>query len=267
MSQHTALARSWRPSSLSEVVGQDLTVTALDNALASNTLHHAYLFTGTRGVGKTSLARILAKSMNCQAGISPKACGECPSCIGISEGNSVDVIEIDAASRTKVEDTRELLEQTQFHPVNGRFKIFIIDEVHMLSGHSFNALLKTLEEPPGHVKFLLATTELEKVPATVRSRCIHFPLENVSQQTTIDYIAQRLDGLAIKYEAAALEMLAIKSAGSMRDALTLLEHLLLINPKELTTAATASLLGRVSDNQLLELLRTCQNDSAQLHTC
>ena len=255
MSNYTALARSWRPNILSDVIGQELTVSALSNALTHNVLHHAYLFTGTRGVGKTSLARILAKSMNCEEGISPNACMQCNSCIGITAGKAIDVLEIDAASKTKVEDTRELLEQTQYAPVNGRFKIFIIDEVHMLSGHSFNALLKTLEEPPQHVKFLLATTELAKVPPTIRSRCIHFPLQNIQAQTIVNYIKAQLKSQTIKCDDSALSIIAQHAKGSLRDALTLLEHALMIDQKTLTLDTVTNLTGQIPLAYLSDLLK------------
>ncbi|MBM4211144.1 MAG: DNA polymerase III subunit gamma/tau [Gammaproteobacteria bacterium] len=254
MTNHSALARSWRPLILKDVIGQELTVKALTNALDHQILHHAYLFTGTRGVGKTSLARILAKSMNCQAGTSANACLNCDSCLSIASGYCMDVIEIDAASRTKVEDTRELLEQTQFHPIKGKYKIFIIDEVHMLSGHSFNALLKTLEEPPAYVKFLLATTELDKVPATIRSRCIHFPLQNISNDILIDYLGKKLKTMNIEFEQPSLNMIAQQAAGSVRDALTLLEKLLLLHPKELKSEAVAKTLGLTGQKNIHDLI-------------
>ena len=254
MNHHTAFARSWRPLILKDVIGQSLTTIALTNALDHQILHHAYLFTGTRGVGKTSLARILAKSMNCQSGTSANACLTCDSCLSIASGQSIDVIEIDAASRTKVEDTRELLEQTQFHPIRGKFKIFIIDEVHMLSGHSFNALLKTLEEPPQHVKFLLATTELDKVPATIRSRCLHFPLQNITSDILIEYLETKLKSINISYDQPSLEMIAHQAKGSVRDALTLLEKLLLLNPKALNSEQVAQSLGLSGHQNIHDLI-------------
>ena len=254
MTNHTALARSWRPLILKDVIGQSLTTTALSNALDHQILHHAYLFTGTRGVGKTSLARILAKSMNCQSGTSANACLKCESCLSIASGQCIDVIEIDAASRTKVEDTRELLEQTQFHPVNGKYKIFIIDEVHMLSGHSFNALLKTLEEPPMHVKFLLATTELDKVPATIRSRCIHFPLQNITTDVLSQYLEKKLKSIDVRADNESLTMVAQQANGSVRDALTLLEKLLLLNPKELQSDHVAQSLGLSRPQNIHDLI-------------
>ncbi|MDC3332942.1 DNA polymerase III subunit gamma/tau, partial [bacterium] len=179
---YQVLARKWRPRTFREMAGQEHVLKALMNALDHNRLHHAYLFTGTRGVGKTTIARILAKCLNCEAGVSSEPCGTCGACTAIAEGRFVDLIEVDAASRTKVEDTRELLENVQYAPTSGRFKIYLIDEVHMLSTHSFNALLKTLEEPPAHVKFLLATTDPQKLPATILSRCLQFNLKNITPE-------------------------------------------------------------------------------------
>src|SRR6202163_422285 len=179
MTAYTALARKWRPHSFAEVTGQEHVLRTLANGLASGRLHHAFLFTGTRGVGKTTIARILAKCLNCDRGVSASPCGECPSCRAIDEGRFVDLIEVDAASRTKVDDTRELLDNVQYAPTRGRYKVYLIDEVHMLSNHSFNALLKTLEEPPPHIKFLLATTDPQKLPVTVLSRCLQFSLKRL----------------------------------------------------------------------------------------
>ena len=191
---YKALARKWRPKNFDEVMGQNETVAVLKNALVSERVHHAYLFTGTRGVGKTTMARIFAKALNCEKGVTPEPCGKCFSCQGIDNNNMVDLIEVDAASRTKVEETRELLDNVQYAPTQGRFKIYLIDEIHMFSKHSFNALLKTLEEPPGHVKFLLATTDHEKIPATVLSRCLKLNLKKISNKSLIDYIEQVLKG-------------------------------------------------------------------------
>ncbi|MFT4574841.1 MAG: DNA polymerase-3 subunit gamma/tau, partial [Marinomonas primoryensis] len=186
---YQVLARKWRPQNFLEMAGQDHVLQALVNALRQQRLHHAYLFTGTRGVGKTTIARIFAKCLNCETnGISPEPCGTCDSCREITEGRFIDLIEVDAASRTKVEDTRELLENVQYAPTRGRFKVYLIDEVHMLSTHSFNALLKTLEEPPEHVKFLLATTDPQKLPVTVLSRCLQFNLKNMTPQRVVDYL-------------------------------------------------------------------------------
>lgn len=255
MTNISTLARQWRPLALEDVVGQTLTVAALRNALNHKHLHHAYLFTGTRGVGKTSLARILARAMNCEKGISSTPCLTCNSCTSITAGQATDVIEIDAASKTKVEDTRELLEQTQFHPIHGQYKIFIIDEVHMLSGHSFNALLKTLEEPPQHVKFLLATTDLDKVPQTVRSRCIHFPLSSISEQDILDHLSQKLTEINVAFEPGAISLLAKHGRGSLRDTLSLLEQALMVDAKNLRQDSVNQLLGLIPSDNLEHLLQ------------
>ena len=218
---YIVLARKWRPKRFAEMVGQEHVLRALANALDSGKVHHAFLFTGTRGVGKTTVARILAKSLNCETGVSSNPCGVCAACREIDEGRFVDLIEVDAASRTKVDDTRELLDNVQYAPTRGRFKVYLIDEVHMLSNHSFNALLKTLEEPPPHVKFLLATTDPQKLPVTVLSRCLQFSLKRLSA----DLIGERLKFIAaaenLEYEPAALALLARAAEGSMRDALEL----------------------------------------------
>ncbi|MFT6327971.1 MAG: DNA polymerase-3 subunit gamma/tau, partial [Bermanella sp.] len=191
---YQVLARKWRPQFFKDMVGQEHVMRALINALDNQRLHHAYLFTGTRGVGKTTIARILAKCLNCEHGISSEPCGTCSSCVEISEGRFVDLIEVDAASRTKVEDTREILDNVQYAPTRGRFKVYLIDEVHMLSNSSFNALLKTLEEPPSHVKFLLATTDPQKLPATILSRCLQFSLKNMTPERIVGYL-QHILGL------------------------------------------------------------------------
>ena len=201
---YQVLARKWRPRFFDEMVGQEHVLKALINALNDGRLHHAYLFTGTRGVGKTTIARILAKCLNCEEGISARPCGVCSSCREISEGRFVDLIEVDAASRTRVEDTRELLDNVQYAPTRGRFKVYLIDEVHMLSTHSFNALLKTLEEPPAHVKFLLATTDPQKLPVTVLSRCLQFSLKNMTPERIVQYLGHVLNEEKIGYEEAAL---------------------------------------------------------------
>src|SRR5450631_3240045 len=205
---YIVLARKWRPKRFAELVGQEHVVRALSNALDSGKVHHAFLFTGTRGVGKTTVARILAKSLNCEAGVSANACGTCAACREIDEGRFVDLIEVDAASRTKVDDTRELLDNVQYAPTRGRYKVYLVDEVHMLSTHSFNALLKTLEEPPSHVKFLLATTDPQKLPATVLSRCLQFNLKNLSVSLISGRLRHILEAEKIPYEAAALPLLA-----------------------------------------------------------
>ncbi|MBS0289724.1 MAG: DNA polymerase III subunit gamma/tau [Proteobacteria bacterium] len=221
---YQVLARKWRPKSFASLKGQGHVTRALMNALARGELHHAYLFTGTRGVGKTSIARILAKCLNCEQGVCAEPCGKCAACTSIDAGHFADLIEVDAASRTRVEDTRELLDNVQYAPALGRFKIYLIDEVHMLSGHSFNALLKTLEEPPPHVKFILATTDPERIPVTVLSRCLRFVLKTLSQAEMSAQLAQILQVENISYEERALNIIAKAATGSMRDALSVLEQ-------------------------------------------
>src|SRR6056300_527237 len=215
---YQVLARKWRPRKFAEMVGQEHVLRALTNALDNNRLHHAYLFSGTRGVGKTTVARIFAKSLNCEQGISSEPCGECSSCQEIDQGRSMDLIEIDAASRTGVDDMRELLDNLQYAPTRSRFKIYLIDEVHMLSKHSFNALLKTLEEPPSHVKFLLATTDPQKLPATILSRCLQFNLKNMPPEQIVGHLTSVLEEEGIAGEPSALWLLARAANGSMRDA-------------------------------------------------
>ena len=260
MSYHV-LARKWRPQSFKEMVGQEHVLRPLINALDNERLHHAYLFTGTRGVGKTTIARILAKCLNCESGISSSPCNECSSCVEVLEGRSVDVLEIDAASRTKVEDTRELLENVQYRPARSTFKIYLIDEVHMLSGHSFNALLKTLEEPPPHVKFLLATTELQKLPATVLSRCLQFCLKNMPQDQIISHLKKVLSSENINYEESALFDLARAGAGSMRDALSLTDQAISFGSGEVLAKDVQIMLGAVERQKILMLLEAVMEES------
>src|ERR1700678_1933376 len=241
---YIVLARKWRPKRFAEMVGQEHVLRALGNALDSGKVHHAFLFTGTRGVGKTTIARILAKSLNCEtAGVSSNPCGVCAACREIDEGRFVDLIEVDAASRTKVDDTRELLDNVQYAPTRGRYKVYLIDEVHMLSTHSFNALLKTLEEPPPHVKFLLATTDPQKLPVTVLSRCLQFNLKRMP----VGQIGERLKFIAaaenIEYEPPALALLARAAEGSMRDALSLLDQLMAFRGVSLNEANARAMLG------------------------
>ena len=214
---YKVLARKYRPRTFSEVVGQEHVVRALVHALDHDRVHHAFLFTGTRGIGKTTIARVLAKSLNCDQGVGSQPCGVCPACVELDEGRFVDLIEVDAASRTKVDDTRELLDNVQYAPMRGHFKIYLIDEVHMLSGHSFNALLKTLEEPPPHVKFLLATTNPQKLPVTVLSRCLQFNLKKLAPDLIEPQLQKILKAEAIHYDAGALTLLARAADGSMRE--------------------------------------------------
>lgn len=262
MSQQV-LARKWRPRSFAEMVGQEPVVRALTNALNQNRLHHAYLFTGTRGVGKTSIARLLAKCLNCQQGISATACEQCSTCQAINQGRFFDLLEIDAASRTKVEDTRELLDNVQYAPTQGRFKIYLIDEVHMLSNHSFNALLKTLEEPPPHVKFLLATTDPQRLPVTVLSRCLQFHLRNLPAEQITLQLSKILDHEQIAYENEALPYISQAAQGSMRDALSLLDQAIAFSNGHLRSSEVKTLLGKTEPELLLNLLEALADHSSQ----
>ncbi|WP_188150691.1 DNA polymerase III subunit gamma/tau [Teredinibacter waterburyi] len=250
---YQVLARKWRPANFREMVGQEHVLKALINALDHNRLHHAYLFTGTRGVGKTTIARILAKCLNCEVGVSSAPCGECGACREISEGRFVDLIEVDAASRTKVEDTRELLDNVQYAPTRGRYKIYLIDEVHMLSNHSFNALLKTLEEPPEHVKFLLATTDPQKLPVTILSRCLQFNLKNMSPERIAGHLDFILEKEAVPFEESALWLLARAADGSMRDALSLTDQSIAYGNGKVVEQDVANMLGTI-DHKLVQRL-------------
>ena len=251
---YQVLARKWRPKSFREMVGQEHVLQALINALDHDRLHHAYLFTGTRGVGKTTIARILAKCLNCEVGVSSEPCGECSSCVEIAEGRSVDLLEVDAASRTKVEDTRELLENVQYAPTRSRYKVYLIDEVHMLSTHSFNALLKTLEEPPPHVKFLLATTDPQKLPATILSRCLQFNLKNMPPAQIVGHLAMVLEQEMVSFEEPALWLLGRAAAGSMRDALSLTDQAIAFGSGKLSESDVRSMLGSVDLSFVYQLL-------------
>ncbi|WP_192022928.1 DNA polymerase III subunit gamma/tau [Shewanella sp. WPAGA9] len=262
---YQVLARKWRPAKFEEMVGQSHVLLALTNALTQQRLHHAYLFTGTRGVGKTSLARLFAKGLNCEQGVTSAPCGVCSSCVEIAQGRFVDLIEVDAASRTKVDDTRELLDNVQYKPSRGRFKVYLIDEVHMLSRSSFNALLKTLEEPPEHVKFLLATTDPQKLPVTVLSRCLQFNLKSLSQ----DEISQQLDFILtqeqLEYEPQALTLLAKAANGSMRDALSLTDQAIAFGSGQVMHQQVQSMLGSIDTQQVLALLKAlCDADVGHL---
>lgn len=262
---YQVLARKWRPANFKEMVGQEHVLQALMNALDSDRLHHAYLFSGTRGVGKTTIARIFAKSLNCDIGISSEPCGTCSSCLEVDQGRSVDLIEIDAASRTGVDDMRELLDNVQYAPTRGRFKIYLIDEVHMLSRHSFNALLKTLEEPPPHVKFLLATTDPQKVPVTVLSRCLQFNLKRMSRMQIQSHLQFLLDEEKISTEPAALNLIASAADGSMRDGLSLLDQAIAYGAGAVLQASAESMLGAISKDYLLKIFDALvQQDAAAI---
>ena len=262
---YQVLARKYRPKNFAEVVGQEHILRALINALTQNRLHHAYLFTGTRGVGKTTIARILAKCFNCETGITALPCGQCDACKEIDAGRFIDLIEVDAASRTKVEDTRDLLDNVQYLPAKGRFKIYIIDEVHMLSGHSFNALLKTLEEPPEHVKFLLATTDPQKLPITVLSRCLQFNLKAVNPEIIQRQLKLILEQEQIQFEPQALHSLALAANGSVRDALSLLDQAIAFSHSNITTDDINAMLGNIDANKIFALLQAlASNDAKQI---
>ncbi len=252
---YQVLARKWRPQHFSRLVGQDHVKTALGNALSNNRLHHAYLFTGTRGVGKTTIARIFAKSLNCEQGVTATPCGQCSACTEIDAGNFVDLLEIDAASRTKVEDTRDLLDNVQYAPSRGRFKVYLIDEVHMLSKHSFNALLKTLEEPPPHVKFLLATTDPQKLPVTVLSRCLQFNLLALSPAQIEQHLAYVLSEEHISFEQAALALLSRAAKGSLRDSLSLTDQAIAQTNGNITLDAVRTMLGLLDQSWAQQLLQ------------
>ncbi|MCY4218461.1 MAG: DNA polymerase III subunit gamma/tau [Gammaproteobacteria bacterium] len=253
---YQALARKWRPKNFSEVIGQEHVVSALTHALASQRIHHGFLFTGTRGVGKTTLARIFSKALNCETGIVSEPCCECNACLGIDDGSFIDLIEVDAASRTKVDDTRELLENVQYSPSIGRFKIYLIDEVHMLSTHSFNALLKTLEEPPEHVKFLLATTDPQKLPATILSRCIQFNLKSMSVMQLTEQLEKILTLEDIEFDPVAVKLIARCGNGSVRDSLSLLDQAIAYTNGSLIRDAVREMLGMIDDSIISDLLKS-----------
>ena len=251
---YQVLARKWRPQTFADVVGQEHVLTALANGLSLGRIHHAYLFSGTRGVGKTSIARLLAKGLNCETGITATPCGVCDNCREIEQGRFVDLIEIDAASRTKVEDTRDLLDNVQYAPARGRFKVYLIDEVHMLSRHSFNALLKTLEEPPAHVKFLLATTDPQKLPVTILSRCLQFHLKALDVEQIRHQLEHILKEEHIAHEPRALQLLARAADGSLRDALSLTDQAIASGDGQVSTEAVSTMLGTLDDDQALSLV-------------
>ncbi len=252
---YQVLARKWRPRTFQDMVGQSHVLKALSNALDQDRLHHAYLFTGTRGVGKTTLARILAKCLNCDKGVSSNPCGECNACVSIDEGRFIDLIEVDAASRAKVEETRDLMDNVQYAPTNGRYKVYLIDEIHMFSNHSFNALLKTLEEPPPHVKFLLATTEPKKLPVTILSRCLQFNLSHLTNDQIGKQIEMILAEESVKYDQASVELVARGADGSMRDALSLLDQAIAYGGGALEESQVRAMMGTIESADLHGLIQ------------
>ena len=259
---YQVLARKWRPRTFEEMVGQEHVLRALINALDNDRLHHAFLFTGTRGVGKTTIARILAKSLNCEQGVSSKPCGQCSTCREIDEGRFVDLIEVDAASRTKVDETRDLLDNVQYAPTRGRYKVYLIDEVHMFSNHSFNALLKTLEEPPPHVKFLLATTDPQKLPVTILSRCLQFNLRRLPTERIEAHLSHILQQEGIASDAAALHRLARAADGSMRDALSLLDQAIAFGGGKVSEQEVQAMLGSIEQDHVFRLLEDLAGGNA-----
>lgn len=260
---YQVLARKWRPKTFADVVGQQHILTALANGLRENRLHHAYLFSGTRGVGKTSIARLFAKGLNCVNGVTAEPCGVCEYCKAIEEGNFIDLIEIDAASRTKVEDTRELLDNVQYKPVLGRYKVYLIDEVHMLSRHSFNALLKTLEEPPEYVKFLLATTDPHKLPVTILSRCMQFHLKALEQSQIAEHLGYILNQEQIPFESLALDKLASAAQGSIRDSLSLTDQAIAMSNGNVTLNIVNEMLGLLDETQAIEIIYALQQGNGE----
>ena len=259
---YQVLARKWRPRNFSEMVGQEHVLRALINALDNDRLHHAFLFTGTRGVGKTTIARILAKSLNCEKGVSSTPCGQCSACTEIDAGRFIDLIEVDAASRTKVDETRELLDNVQYTPSRGRYKVYLIDEVHMFSNHSFNALLKTLEEPPPHVKFLLATTDPQKLPATILSRCLQFNLKRLPLALIAQHLGRILTAEGIAQDPVALTLLARGADGSVRDALSLLDQAIAFGSGKVQADDVRSMLGTIEQTHIHDLITTLADGAA-----
>lgn len=257
---YQVLARKWRPKTFAQMVGQAHVLKALKNALDQDRLHHAYLFTGTRGVGKTTLARILAKCLNCDQGVGSSPCEQCNTCLSIDQGQFIDLIEVDAASRSKVEETRDLMDNVQYAPSSGRYKVYLIDEVHMFSNHSFNALLKTLEEPPPHVKFLLATTESKKIPVTILSRCLQFNLSHLGQDQIAEQIKVILSAESITFDEDSVAQIARGAQGSMRDALSLLDQAIAYTGGTLEAALVHEMMGTVDQTRLHELLQALNDD-------
>lgn len=256
MKIHQVLARKWRPKTFKEVIGQEQIISAISNSISLGRIHHAYLFSGTRGIGKTTLTRILAKTLNCNLGVSVAPCCNCNNCKGIESGNCVDVIEIDAASKTRVEDTREIIESVPYKTAIGRFRIYIIDEVHMLSRHSFNALLKTLEEPPSHVKFFLSTTEPQKLPTTILSRCLQFHLNKIQKEKIFNHLIKILKKEKVLFEEQAVKILARSSNGSLRDALSLTDRAIIGSKGKITLSNISGMTGFIDDEQILSVIES-----------
>lgn len=262
---YQVLARKWRPGTFNDMVGQAHVLKTLANALDQDRLHHAYLFTGTRGVGKTTLARIFARCLNCEAGVSSNPCGKCSACVAIDEGRFVDLIEVDAASRAKVDETRDLMDNVQYAPTGGRYKVYLIDEIHMFSNHSFNALLKTLEEPPPHVKFLLATTEPKKLPVTILSRCLQFNLSHLTDAQIAKQIEMILTAESVPFDKPSAELIARSAAGSMRDALSLLDQAISYAGGSLEETQVRAMLGTIDSADLHGMIRAlADNDPDNL---
>ena len=264
---YQVLARKWRPRSFADMVGQSHVLKVLVNALDSGRLHHAYLFSGTRGVGKTTLARILAKCLNCEAGVSSEPCGKCSACTGIDEGRFVDLIEVDAASRAKVDETRDLMDNVQYAPTAGRYKVYLIDEVHMFSKHSFNALLKTLEEPPEHVKFLLATTEPKRIPITILSRCLQFNLKHLSAGQIQDQLDKIMEQETVPAQDGCARLIAGAADGSMRDALSLLDQAISHGNGSLETEQVRDMLGTIDVEEFDDPVHVCRRKGRRVHVC
>lgn len=259
---YQVLARKWRPRDFGSLVGQEHVVRALRHALEHQRLHHAYLFTGTRGVGKTTLARILAKCLNCEGGVTPDPCGKCSACVEIDAGRFVDLLEVDAATNTRVDEMRQLLDTAQYAPTRGRYKVYVIDEVHMLSNSAFNAMLKTLEEPPEHLKFILATTDPQKIPVTVLSRCLQFNLKQMPRSAIAAHLEQLLKAEGISFEASALPLIGRAAAGSMRDALSLLDQAIAHGAGKVTGTDVREMLGAIDETYLLSLLEAIAENNA-----
>ena len=260
---YQVLARKWRPKTFEDMVGQSHVLKALSNALDQNRLHHAYLFTGTRGVGKTTLARILAKCLNCEKGVGSKPCNKCNACISGDEGRFIDLIEVDAASRARVEETRDLMDNVQYAPTNGRYKVYLIDEMHMFSNHSFYALLKTLEEPPPPVRFLLATTEPKKIPVTILSRCLQFNLNHLTSTQISKQIEKILNTENIAYDQPSIELIARSAVGSMRDALSVLDQTITYCNGTLKESEVRMLIGAINSEDLHTLIRSLINSDSE----